>query len=269
MHPKLKKKYQDFLNKIADQLSHKINIPVDVNKLCAQFNVIVVRSNIVQRNKEAILLTENIPAEIHLPLRKEKELTYTPYERLKIIHELGHLLLRRKYTTLPLGPSEYWQHEDLCNFFARKVLLPEEFIKVKMINAKDTPDQRLALTNFLSEKAFITWPTAAYRVSDLDRQFAFFEIKINKHTDNSEGPSFHFSIIVSTLPNKKMIFTKFYADNKIGQILIHAPEKKIILLDDTVFESPDVVKKFPSFFKVKEGAIYSEPPNKFRMAVRL
>lgn len=265
MNLRLEHKLEIGLENAARRISDAKYLPVDVDKLCNQFNVKVHRTNKKLESDKALLIVTNKGTEIHLSINREG---YTNRERFMIVHELGHLILDRDFGINPLGKSEYWKHEDLCDYFARIVLLPDNFLKKSMKNTINTPSQRLGLIAFLAKSALVPWAAAAYRVTDFDESIFFFEFEVTTSNNRIKGQEFRAT--VSTLPDKKYQGTKLSSNNKLGCILAQIKDKKRpLILDHSLFQDHDLGEKFPIFLKAQAGAALKSPHNKIHIAIRL
>lgn len=263
MHLKIREQYESFLKEAAMQLSDSTIMPVDVDVLCNRLNVRISRSNPTHRG--AILVRKRGMVEIQLPQRKRDKGKYSFFERFMITHELGHLLLEKKFDVTPLGRSEYWQHEDLCHLFARVVLMPDDFMKRKMLNTLCTPLQRLGLTISLNNLAMVPWPTSAFRVADFDDKIVFLGVKINP--SDIEGQSFYVNF--STLPNRKERGRRLSMDSEIGKRFAELLNKgSRIVFDQKLIRDANVFKEFPSLREAKECAAVLASPNEIHVALQ-
>ncbi len=259
-----KNQLKEFLCDISQKFTTHAATHVDMALLCASLEVTVVRSPNVDF-KRALLIKDVGGYQIKLQQKKVNKDVYTPFEEFVIAHEIGHLLLERKYSIRPHRSKEYWELEDLCDYFARMLLLPESYIRGKINDSKIEPKALLELSNQISEEAQVYWPVAAYRLAEIFADYEFFRAK------NNETPSKgkHFEIDVTTLENKKERRRRFWLENEIGRKFVAmTKDGDGIFIEQSIFKRPDVVKKFPSFCKGKEGYAYRQNSREFRFIIK-
>src|SRR3989344_9597801 len=146
MSPNENSLYSETLKFAANELSSGMGFPVNLNEVCIQLNVKIIRHNLPE-NRAFLVLTKN-GVEIRLS-NQGTQGEYTPFERFLIGHELGHFVLDKKCAASPISNSEYRQHEDLCNSFAGMLLLPDDILRSKLANVAAGPKQLLGLTAYL------------------------------------------------------------------------------------------------------------------------
>jgi Zn-dependent peptidase ImmA (M78 family) len=113
-----------------------------------------------------------------------------------VAHELGHYVLQQASVPQPLGEKEYWQHENLCNEFARRLLVPESCVCGFQNAFENVPEAKLNLALHIERRAKVPWAVAAYRVAEANPNFAFLGLV------SKEG---RLKVSISTLPQKKEI----------------------------------------------------------------
>jgi len=118
---------------------------------------------------------------------------YTPTERFVIAHELGHLILLRNGAPKPFGASEYWKLEEVCNDFARRLLINEEAINERLGRGDYSASSLLKICAGLALDAKVPWSAAAYRISESLPDTGFFRL---------EPKQYGLKIVVSTFANK-------------------------------------------------------------------
>lgn len=286
MHPKLRETYRDFLKDASVKLSpYSPHLKIDI--LCESLGVKVVRMYDYSY-KKASLIKINNTYEIRISHIARKNNEYTPFERFLIAHELGHLLIERRFATFPLDNSEYWEYENLCDYFARVLLLPERYIQDKMKETNGNLKTLLDKTNFITYDALVPWPAVAYRITDFNSKCALFRVRCDSsHSDNT-----HFKIDMSTLQGKKEIGRKFSTENALGSLFAKMKNKdyldlKQILsadsnvsnkttcsvpqrdigLDKTVSVYSSIAERFPSLSKFLQGVAYRVNRREIRFVV--
>lgn len=94
-----------------------------------------------------------------------------PHERFTVAHELGHYALLQESDFRARRRREYWRGEDLCQYFAARLLLPERLLRD--LPAPTDTAELMAAVNFLSRRAGVSAePAARALVAWLDRPVA-------------------------------------------------------------------------------------------------
>lgn len=261
MHPKLKAAYFSFLQDSAGKLA--ASPAADILALCNRLGV-KIRKTYSKDYKNASLVLAPSGYEISLPCPSRENSKFSSFQRFLLAHELGHVLLEREFSATAASEGDYWQFEELCDYFARAVLLPEAYIKSKLGKTEASPRDRLGLTNFIANNTSVPWPAVAHRVVEFDKQFALFRVEIL--------PSLlakpKLVIDVSTLKDKALQRCEFSDDNELGRLIYQMGKKSFLLLQKAVFEHPTVTKKFPSFSSALRGGAYKANQNEVRLIVQ-
>jgi hypothetical protein len=165
--------------------------PVNLGKLCADLGVRILHKDGIPRFKaylaDAGSNWEN--AVIFLP----PEGSGSAYERVCIAHEIAHLLLFRELAASPSTESQHWQLEELCDDFARKLLVPDSAVEQHLSSREPISTLRTAFA--LSQASKVPWILAALRISELQSDVFFLRLELipNKRT----------KIVASTFPRQK------------------------------------------------------------------
>lgn len=168
----------------AVELSAKTTTPpVLVRDVCKELGVKVTKSERVPLNKAYLSIdpTKSSRAEILLPKK-----VIGSFERFCVAHELGHYLVYLAFGMVPKGESEYWKHEQLCDEFARNLLLPTPFIAGKVAGPSGQgAEHYLRLCESVARQAWMPWTQTALRLTEFRdditylkcRQFPLRELK--------------------------------------------------------------------------------------------
>jgi hypothetical protein len=262
MHPKLKTSYRSFLKDAVDKLA--LTSPsFDIEGLCNGIGVKIRKTHGKDYKNASLVLTAS-GYEIRLPCTN-KDSKFSSIQRFLLAHELGHLLLEREFSATPASESDYWQFEELCDYFARALLLPEAYIKTKIDKSAANLRDRLGLTNFIARNDSVPWPAVAHRVREFDNQFAFFRVEIRPSI--FDKPKLF--IDVSTLEDKALQHCEFSDDNELGRLVYQMGKKSFLSIQRAVFEHPSVMKKFPSLSSAKQGGAYKPSQTEVRLIVQL
>lgn len=162
-------KYREILSDCALELAKKFPVPWDPTQLCQHMGVQLLRNG---KRKNPVLHFSLDGAVIILPEKRSRP----RFERFQIAHELGHLVLLNECGAAPTGPSEYWQHEDLCDWFARELLLPAQIIRPVLEQIPVQAERFLEFSTLLVDSYNVTWKTAACRISELNPLSLFIAI---------------------------------------------------------------------------------------------
>lgn len=236
------------LYQAASEIAGALSVPIDIDYICHQFGVSIRRSG--DQKRKAFLKYAPEGYQIILSASNEQIGNYTKFQRFLIAHELGHFILKRDLSAAPLGNSEYWRHEALCDYFARLLLLPENYVRALLRETKASLSNLLKLSNALSIQAQVTWITAAYRITDIIPEFVFLELHIRKQI---KGPPY-FYINASTIPTKKVQRGKVFVNSGLGKLLSPLMADSLFLEFDGIdLKEPETLKKYPALSEVKAG----------------
>lgn len=211
-------KYKAILRNIAQNISvlEKATVPVNISSVCSKYDVRIVKK-ICKDHKKPIVAYSDGRYQIQIPSDTPNSSEYSPSERLFISHELAHVLLDTKYQITPCDKSEYWQIEELCNYFAGNLLLPEQLISRYEIESYPA-DKILQLTFFLKNIAKSPWSTVAFRLSDKYPSVYFLRMQGGRD-ENKYSHKINYQntrtlrVSMSTFPNKHFIHTKINIDS--------------------------------------------------------
>lgn len=174
----------------AERLSAYCDIPVPAASICKVLGVRLRRTHLDSQG--AFLVNVERDPEILLSDQVEQKEKLTKWERFLVAHELGHFILHRSTLPKPLGESEYWKHEHLCDAFARTLLLPLKHIHYLDRRFANEPAAKLNLILHLEKKAVVPWAAAAHRITELNSKIVFIGISRKKG---------RFRVNVTTLSN--------------------------------------------------------------------
>jgi uncharacterized protein DUF955 len=207
--------YEATLRQAADWLVAGGEFPIDVLRVCAKLGVAVGRSATVPERKAKIVSSDSGARILLGPGRLADTLELTGWDRFLIAHELGHLILYKEHNAKPLGESEYWKHERLCDSFAHWLLIPACKAHEAAAVREPTASARLAASCGLERSGRVPWPVAASAISEVDENVVFFKVA------DLDKP--HLRVRFSTLSNKKGIHTKVDRASPAGKALLAIP----------------------------------------------
>ena len=240
---------------------HSPNLPVCFERICAFLKAEVVYSDKVARN-QAYLRKENKRGEFAKILLSPSGLG-SPYERFYIAHELPHLLLWRIYKAVPHGSSEYWQFEDICDEFARTLLMPEVEVRHRLAAEPRHATTMLKASYRLANLAKAPWAQSAYRISELEHRASFFRIK-----PQGDG---RLKILVSTLPRHKESGRFISLGTSLHEAmvaLLREPPARLTK-ENMHAISPDIMasSNVPSFTNCRECVAVKGPHRDIRLTI--
>jgi hypothetical protein len=249
--------YRAILYEAAERVSGAKALPVSVREVCAYFGVPIRRSEATR--KAALIHPETAP-EILLPKSpstilprswptlpynlngNDSERCREAWDRYLVAHELGHLLLFRAGVGRPFGRGEYYLHEELCDSFARWLLLPEHLaqeltrpLPCNWTQATEALEISFRVVAKMESRAFVPWILAAFRASDCSPSFGFLLL--------TQAES-QYRVRITTLPNKRAIGTRIPLRSRLGQ------ELRLLRHGDIRPLAPELLIEFPSLANV-------------------
>jgi hypothetical protein len=193
----------------ANRLADGMGTPVSVRDICYSLGIKIRRS---ETSDHTVLSVTSSPPEIVLAahLRPHSRRWFPKYagsalearDRYAVAHELGHYLLLRAGSPMPLGRAEYFVVEDLCNEFASVLLVPDRVAKAAVAGATCSIDSShiaqlrawLALSRRLQNIACVPWQTVVSRLHAINSNIWFLTVV--------KGDDGRLTIVASTLKNK-------------------------------------------------------------------
>src|SRR2546427_1575479 len=253
------------LSEAAFRLTGNTDFPVSVRLVCQSLNVRIRRRPDL---KAALLVNAGEAPEVLLPAR-HKSTNFLPntktqslrclasaqrdhrdsWDRYLVAHELGHFVLHRARHGKPLGKSEYWLQEELCDSFARWLLLPQKAIEkwssTKAQSFRHTPVENLVLpalelSSELQRTAHVPWEIAATRLSECSPNIGFLTIR--------EHDGRRLRVTASTLDRRKEIGRLIRKSSNLGSLLIRQNKADFISI------SADLFAGFQSLPRISVGA---------------
>jgi hypothetical protein len=232
------------------------SIPVDVMAVCRNCGVTVTRNHDVPARK-ARLVRVGAFAEIKLPLSNLRGATpneHSSLERFQIGHELAHYIIARDCGITPLGRSEYWRHERICDSFSGRLLLPTEVVSARLRQVGADPGGRLGALAGLANIAVVPWYIAAQRFFDVAPSVTFFGLRRMREKDAYK---------VTTTTNGKERGRLLKSDTEQFTLIEQLP------FDDTKRLPPQFLSWLPSVSTAIGGAIRRGRFDDVRIAARL
>ncbi len=124
------------------------------------------------------------------------------FERFCIAHELGHYLIFKDFGIIPTPGKEYWKHEDLCERFARAILMPKDYLIGLLQALATTSDDLLLLAAGVAQSAKVSpWIQAATAISELEPSYVFICLR------GTQQPA-SLKIASTSLPNRQGMGTR-------------------------------------------------------------
>jgi hypothetical protein len=202
--------YEETLRQNADWLTGEGRGSVDVLGVCARLGVAIAPTAHLPRGRARIANPSGKPTILLATDASTQGLS--SWERFLVGHELGHFILYTNHNAKPLGKSEYWQHEALCDAFARWLLVPARALQEKLDLTASDVISRLTFSCELAEEARIPWPAAALAACDRVGGLAFFRV--------GDLGSSRLRVGFSGLPDKKGIHARIDHDSPAGKALL-------------------------------------------------
>jgi len=238
----------------AAEYSATGRIPIDVERLCSLLGVAIKRT--VAVTNHAILVDAKNGLEIRIRQSSSTaQDVLSSLDRFIVAHEIGHLLLAKQFSASPLGRSEYWQHESLCDDFACALLVPDIAIPRQQLRST-TLHEVIQLATDISRAARVPFFCAARRICEENPRFAIFEAV---RLDNSV-----FKIVRTGLPSLQERKRSIPVNSEIGRALDRLRDQQLeveltsrMFLDDTI----------PSCTNAAQGIAVLQPSNTIKIAV--
>jgi hypothetical protein len=240
-------KYREILGIWADRLSKDCALPIPVAAISHDLGV-TIRRHTAPTHKKAHLLGSGARPEISIPSGSHAAQRFSPWDRFLIAHELGHVILQRECNATPLGTREYWQHEKLCDTFARRLLLPDRLHRTA-IDCPAPADQKLNFSRYIERIGGVPWPVAAFRVSEWDTTVAF--LRLTREADK-------YRVTVSTFPDKKEVNRQFQLQHPLGRFVSELRVgQSPTIVSPTIFDGLPSVRRSAliSVAKISDGEV--------------
>lgn len=230
-----------FLECEAFRLS-RTALPVHLGKLCAALGLVVSYRDDLKKPSAYLVRTGDDwrRATVLLPSVGRG----SRYQRFCLGHEIAHLLLFRQFELPPEGDRSYWQVEELCDEFARRLLVPDSV--VEEYYAPTQPEAILESSYKLCAAAQVPWSQAAKRIGEYRGNVFFFRV--------GGGAEHGLKILASTLANLNEPETLIRDDTELARDLQkvragRSGREPIYLSARRLQESG-----IPSLLKCREGA---------------
>lgn len=226
-------------------------LPVLVEPICDALSITLKYSSSVPDLK-AYLSIDRLRQSTAIVLPQKRKVS--DFMRFCIAHELGHYFLISKFDLLPKVKSEYWQHETLCDDFARHLLAPDDLLpKRSFSDVKDASDS-LQKSIELTRQARMPWRHFCTRISELHTNLGFFRCFVDE-----KEPAF--KVVETSLGSKKGKYKQFGFDTSTGAKLQNLMEESRIHRNPrmTVLEQTNelalVVKRSMNVRKFQAAAV--------------
>lgn len=143
---------------------------------------------------EAGFKTDN-GGEIHLWFDGQMD-HLTTRARFSIAHEIAHFIVWRKTDRLPHS-LDYWDHEDACDDFAGRLLIPSD--KLEEFTASHANKDPIYLPALLQKQADVSWFAAAIAIARR-AELGIEYVRFRCHTDRK---GVVFLVVTSTVSGEK------------------------------------------------------------------
>ena len=189
----------------AEELNARVSEPpVLVRDICSSLGVFIEKKDTVPQYK-AYLSVDPFKDHSALILLPSKEIGN--FERFCIAHELAHYLLLVLFSALPQNKSEYWKHEELCDDFARCLLVPTRYVSQRLHDENASATRYLHLCGEISQSARVPWIQVAHRIAELRPNVTYLRCQ--------RLPSNAFKLVATTHPRRKGRGTLVKKDTKL------------------------------------------------------
>jgi len=149
--------------------------PVRVGKICHDLRIAIIRNAHVAERRAYLAVDPSKDQSVTIILPGKNNVAgvgagaISHFERFCVAHELAHYLIFVDFKSRPQTHSEYWQHEDICDDFARRLLIPDVAVDLGSHELPNLETDYLALCNQLAASAMVPWMQAAIRLTERTR----------------------------------------------------------------------------------------------------
>jgi hypothetical protein len=166
---------RNFLMLIADEINRdRVGLPVLVGDICRSYGVAIGWESSVPRGK-GFLRYSKASREAPKILMSHMDKA-TTRGRFCVAHELAHYFLIHDCDVTPRDQREYWKIEEVCDEFARRLLLPNALVEKDFEDRGNSAQALWQLCSDYSESAWLPWIQVGVRISEFQPQAAFFTI---------------------------------------------------------------------------------------------
>jgi len=185
--------YQAVLAHHIDQIVCENPVPINLIRICQRYQLNVLHKNIA--DYRAYLAINDTSEQTQFFILVPQKSKGTRYERFCIAHELAHYILLKNFGTVAPAEFNHWVTEKLCDDFARRLLVPDGYLKEKFSNVRVRAFDFLRVANRVSSMAGIPWIHGARRVHEHFRNVCFLRMQF---TDEAR-----LKVVSTTLPQSK------------------------------------------------------------------
>ncbi len=184
---------RNLLNLTALKMAAKKQWPLNVESVANEFGIALrIRTGNDDRIKAHIELASR--SEIVLERPNFAPQALLPRERFSIAHEIGHWILWHSMQSVPRSDREYWEHEQLCDEFASKLLISRQRLAKGIVKLGLAGYRPLAFPDIVARRADVSWEAAAHAISQIDAsphafmRFVTIAEQVDKQPNGSHLP---------------------------------------------------------------------------------
>lgn len=161
----------------ADKLASQSKLPIDTAGIARRLDV-RVRCEDLHLAKHDGEVRRTSSGKYEITVRKGDP---APRRRFTLAHELAHVLLDKRFSLRANSKREYWEHEQWCNEFAGRLLVPSAILDTAVL---ETPRAALNTLWRLRAVCQVSPETAARRIVQHSSSVAYLAVR---RTMNAEG----------------------------------------------------------------------------------
>ncbi|MGD0276823.1 MAG: ImmA/IrrE family metallo-endopeptidase [Syntrophales bacterium] len=233
-----------YMSETARVLSADGGFPVDIYQIASSFHVDVKTSDDHKSTNVRLRTTYENQYKAVLPSYLKLDSGVQGLQRFFIAHELGHIILRKMGVT-SFKDSDYWLCEELCNLFARNLLIPDKIVDSFFVKCSLDANSYLRGSFSLAKYAHVNWHTTALRLSSKKPHLLFFAMK--ESVKKPEKLSVYFTTERSVIGIGKYISN----DSAFRETMSRNSFRKIVPIS---FEA--LQNEFPSLHSISSAAIF-------------
>jgi uncharacterized protein involved in tolerance to divalent cations len=168
------KTIQSKLVNSLEEIDQTGNWPVNLHRIISRLGL-ALRIEEGHKKSRAYLCLDAAP-EIRI-LRHKAATVLSTRERFSIAHELAHWVVWKCFQSLPSSEEEYWWHEDVCNEFAARLLVPRQSLTRFLEQKRKQSIHPIYYPELVAKSADVSWTVAAKSISTIFPETAFVRLR--------------------------------------------------------------------------------------------
>jgi hypothetical protein len=167
--------YLQLLRNLADEaalLTSRANVPICLKTIRKTLGVAIELTDSLAHPAVAINALNSRKILFPRQLLKSRPITFC---RFLVAHEIGHIVLERLGVNFPVSRKEYWAHEDLCDDFARHLLIPDRYLHL-ISNSPESAEIAVGNMSRLAINCSVNPAVSAFRLARSNPKLVFARV---------------------------------------------------------------------------------------------